>query len=207
VDFPFGKKARSLEAAIYLSLGSKKLVEMIKNDVLFYLNEKNIYFKTMPFVVFKVLNQIFKLEEKGAVFVELGGEITEVFIVSENKIEEISSLNEGENFFLRRLSSALNLSFAEARIILGEYQRKEVEARLGKKISKVLKTAKKDWLVFLKRLLEGMSEERLLPQRFYFCGNRVLYDELKNSLAEGEFSKLTVLSKPVEFYYWSEKSL
>jgi hypothetical protein len=171
--------------------------EKIKEDILNFIKPHSIRFHTLPFVLFNVLKNIINTKE-GLILVDLTGELTDVFLIRDNIIEEANCFAKGENFFIRRLASAFNVSFGEARALLLQYQRQDLGNPVSEKISNVLKMAGNEWGKSLNALLKDMADEKTLPQKLYFCGNSGPIKEIGNQLAHEEYKPLTSLGYPFD---------
>ncbi|MCG2698300.1 cell division FtsA domain-containing protein [Candidatus Parcubacteria bacterium] len=206
VKNPINKRTPDLKLYAYMSLSFDLFKEKIRNDILTHVKSDSIYFNSFPFVAFEVLKEIADTQ-KGLVITDISGELTDVFVFRDNIIEEISSFPKGANFFIRRLASGLNLSFEEARSLILEYQRDELDKDYSTKISNILDAASGEWSKYLKKLLTKISEDKYLPQNFYFCGPDIAIKEVKDKISHEDFSRLTIFGKPFEINYLMPESL
>lgn len=195
VKNPFDKFARSIELYVYLSLGLDLPKEDLAEEIYKITKTGKIIFHTSPFVAFNALKKRLDTDE-GFVFADIEGELTDIFLMRKGVIEEVNCFNKGENFFIRRLASALNADFAEAKVAFRQYRRKELTPEKSQKIGDVLKLAASEWGKSLEELLKKMSSDRLLPQNFYFCGESGSLNEITGRVSGDAFSCFTVLSKP-----------
>lgn len=206
VNNPYGKSVSSMELYAYLSLGVDFIEENIKRDILDYIKPHNVYFHSFPFVLFNVLKYISDTKS-GFLFVDMSGEITDVFYVKNNTIEEINSFPKGENFFARRLASALNIDLVEARGTFSQYIKKELQEEYSKKAGDVLQKAGKEWGDELKNLLSKIAKEKYLPQKLYFCGETSTLKEINSQVLGDDFSKFTIFGKPFDVQFLHPGSL
>ncbi len=208
VKNPLGKKVNDLELYAYLSLISTSLKEKIKDEILTDIHPSRIGFNTFPYVFLNVLRGLVNTKE-GAMFIDISGEITDVFIIRNNIIQEINSFSKGENFFIRRIASAFNLNFNEAKFKFLQYQRKELEKTYSEKISAILKPATNEWGNDLKELLNQIAKDQLLPQNLYLCGRKraVSLKEIATQISGESFAKFTTFNQPFNVKFLLPESL
>lgn len=208
VESPFGKRARSVKLFSYLSLGIGFLKKKIKENISTNINFDNIYFNSFPFVLLRVLADIVNTKN-GAIFIDMSGEITDVFIVRDGVMEEMSSLPIGENFFIKRISSAFNLKPEESKSQLAQFKRGDLNKTQMEKISKILDPAVKKWGEYLGQLLNEVSENNFLPQNLYFCGYTpiIKLEQIKKLIGGENFAELTIFNKPLGVSFLESDSL
>ncbi|MDD5032582.1 MAG: hypothetical protein PHC85_00470 [Candidatus Pacebacteria bacterium] len=202
----FGKTAKAAELHLYLSIIPGELENKIKKEILNDLKPDSIKLHSFAFAFFKVMENLIDME-KGAMFVDITGDITDVIVFREHSIEEICSFPKGEKFFARRIASALNLDETDASNRLIQYQRGELDQYYGQKIKLVLESAAEEWGKSMESLFEEMSKDRLLPQNLYFCGQAVSFPEITAQFSKRNFARFTNLGMPFETQYLLPESL
>lgn len=195
IENSFDKFSRNIELYLYLSLGISRIEENLEKEIYKYLKTDKIVFHTFPFVTFSVLKEILDTKE-GFILADIAGELTDILLMRDGVIEEVNCFNKGENFFIRRLASVLNIDFTEAKAVFRQYQRTELTSEKSLKVGNVLRLATGEWVKSLVELFKNMSSDRLLPQKFYFYGGEGSLKEITNCVSADDFSGFTTLSKP-----------
>ena len=206
VSDPYDKDALSMEMHAYFSMGVDFIEANIKKDILNYIKPHSVHMHTFPFVFFNVLKHIADTKN-GLLFVDISGEITDIFYIKNDIVEEVDSFPKGENFFARRLASVLNQDLTEARSTLSQYIKKELGENLSKKVNGILKEAGKEWGNELKTLLDNIAKEKYLPQKLYFCGEASRLEEINSQVLGADFSKFTIFAKPFDVQFLQPNSL
>ena len=202
----FGKKVKKIELNLFLSLAQKEILEEVKDAASDYISPSKIKFHTFPFVLFNVLKNIINTFE-GAMFIDISGEITDLFIIRNNIIEEIDYFTKGENFFVNKLSESMNTNKNEARAKLKQYERDELTKESKDKIRKILLAASEKWSDLLRGLFKDITADKYLPQTLYFCGPAGRLKELAEQGVSENFSKFTSFGQPLNVRLFSPKSL
>jgi len=203
---PVSLSAENLDIFCFLSLGLKEMEEKIKEDILNYIKPNNIHFHSFSFTLFSILKNLINTEE-GFMFLDITGELTDIFLIRNGIIEESNCFSRGENFLIRRLASAFNIDMAEARSIMTQYQRKELENSNSEKISTILKPAGEEWARSLKKMFEEMAQEKPLPHHLYFCGPSSTIKEIKEPIATQNFTTLTTLNTTFLIKHFNPEAL
>ncbi len=208
VKTPINKKTHNLELYVYLSLISSSLKEKIRDEILNHIHPSKIKFNTFPYVFLNTLQGLINTK-KGALFVDMSGEITDVFVVRNNIIEEINSFSKGENFFIRRIASAFNLDFNEAKFKFLQYQRGALEKNYSQKVSEIIEIAVDEWGTSLKELLTKTARDKFLPQNLYLCGRKeaVSLKEITTHISGENFAKFTIFNQPFNIRFLLPESL
>lgn len=201
-----GKKASHLELYAYLSLGISSIKNNIKKNVLDFMKESSISFHSFPFVLYKILNSLINTKD-GAIFVDISGEITDVFVIRDNVIEEVNSFPKGENFFISDLAQKMKINTDEARFLFLQYQRGEIDSKNTVKVREILEETSSSWYKELSILLKEMALSRYLPQNLYFCGPSTALKEINNKVIDKKFGQFTMFGKPFKARLLLPKSL
>lgn len=205
---PLNKRARKMEIYAYFSLAVNNIKEKIEKIIseTLSLTPDSIHFNSTPFIFFNILDNILDIKE-GALFVDVSGEITDIFVIQNGVIGEINSFPGGTNFIIRRLASAFNYNMKEARDLLNQYQRKELVEKYLSKTKIVIDQAVKEWGEHLKELLIEMGSDSYLPQNVYFCGNTAGLKEINDQFLKEKFGSLAVLGQPFQIHFLLPDSL
>ena len=206
VPDPYDKDVLSLELYAYFSLGVDFIEENIKKDILHHIKPHDVHMHSFPFIFFNVLKHIADARN-GFLFVDISGEITDIFFVKNNVLEEVNSFPKGENFFARRLASVLNIDLSEAKGTLSQYAKNGLNENLSKKVGKVLLEAGEEWGNELKALLNKIAKEKYLPQKLYFCGETTGLKEVNSQVLKEGFSEFTIFAQPFDVQFLRPDSL
>jgi hypothetical protein len=171
VKNPVGKRAKNVEIFLYLSLGVKILKEKIKEHIFYHLGETKLHFQTFPFVAFNVLGRIFGFE-KNFLFIDIGGEITDLISIRGGFLEEVISFPRGENFLVRRISSAFHFGLEESSSLLSQFSRGDLHRDISDKTRKVVEDASSEWCQFFKKSLEELPDAALKSRQIMVLGGR-----------------------------------
>lgn len=156
--------------------------------------------------VLKIVHQAEKLidipdnKSLDAIFLDIGGEITQIFLIRAGKLELIDEFEIGGKNFSQALSQSLGLNRGSARVLKEEYSREFLSAETKKRIREIFSRSLEDWFLNLKSKL---SEKKVLtPPTIFLFGGGSLLPEIQEILEEGDWKDLPLTIRPkVKFIY------
>lgn len=125
----------------------------------------------------KNLPGILKLPQ--AVFLDVGGKITQVCLIRNNKIDLIDEFRIGGRDFTRAISETLNMRYTDARILKEKYSRNELTGGAEKRIKEILISPCGEWSFGLKSKLKNIKG--LIPPNFLLLGGGSQLPEIRES--------------------------
>ncbi|MEK7084964.1 MAG: hypothetical protein AAB904_00380, partial [Patescibacteria group bacterium] len=195
VHSPFKKKARFLDMAVYTSLARKEIVDTISEIFRHAWREADVKIHSEPIVLFQALQGALDFEE-GFLLLDVGGEITEIFLMRKFMIEDMATFPRGGNFLARRIAARLGVGPQEAAGLLKVQRRGDEKESLKGALASSLEDGSSAWADFFARALTEMSRAGYLPPTLVFLGGGAGIDALKAKTESESLSKFTILGKP-----------
>ena len=127
---------------------------------------------------------------------DVGGEITEIVLIRDGFLEEVSSFGRGGNFLVRRIASFFHLSLEEAGSLLKQYSKSRLSSSKAEEVSRLVKDSAKEWCQFFNEFLRDFTKISLLPQRIFLLGQAAVLPELTECLADKSLEQFTIGKKP-----------
>lgn len=160
--------------------------------------------KNLNLNIFKILDKsqnlsYFSLAKKNeAIFLDIGGEISQVFLVKKGKLEGISEFSNGGINFTKKLSQILGLSLEEARVLKHNYSNLLLSEEVRKRIREIFSEELQIWFENFKRTLKRLLVNRvgLLPSEIFLFGGGSSLPEIEEILEEGNWIDLPFISQP-----------
>jgi len=97
------------------------------------------------------------VQENDGIFIDMGGKITQIFLVKRGILEQVSDFPVGGETFSRAISDKLGLTEAESRVLKERYSKKELSKESSDRIEEILQPAWQTWFENLKLKLEEMA--------------------------------------------------
>lgn len=146
-------------------------------DIVQALNFENVN------IVHEAQNLTFCLNEMpNGVFLDVGGEVTKIFLVEKGILKQVDEFEMGGQFFSQILSEKLGLGELRARILKERYSKKVLSKESSEKIKEILWLDTKTWLESLKLKLKELSGGALLSPAIFLFGGGSLLPEIEEIL-------------------------
>jgi len=147
------------------------------------------------------LNCLFPDEKINAIYLDIGGKITNIFLVEKGKLTEISHFDRGGINFTEKLYQDLGLSFFDARTLKENYSHSILSEKVQKRMKEIFSDALRSWFENLKGNLKKFPQ-KLLPANFFLFGGGSLLPDISEILENGDWSNLTFFSQlKIEIVY------
>jgi len=147
------------------------------------------------------LDYLFPNEKINAIELDIGGKMTNIFLIEKGKLIEISQFNQGGINFTEKIYQHLGLSFSEARILKENYSHSILSEKVQKRMKEIFFDILQSWFENLKENLKKFPQ-KLLPANFFLFGGGSLLPDISEILENGDWADLTFISKPkIEIIY------
>jgi len=147
------------------------------------------------------LDCLFPNEKINAIYLDIGGKMTNLFLIEKGKLMGISQFNQGGINFTEKIYQHLGLSFSQARILKENYSQSLLSEKVQKRMKEIFSDILQGWFENLKGNLKNFSQ-KLLPANFFLFGGGSLLPDISEILENGDFAQLTFISKPkIEIIY------
>ncbi|PKL36711.1 hypothetical protein CVV38_02295 [Candidatus Peregrinibacteria bacterium HGW-Peregrinibacteria-1] len=144
-------------------------------------------------------------EDTDAVFVDVGGGITDVVVVKDGVLKGTKMFTVGGQTFTKRLSQSLNISFGEADEIKLAYSNDILERQSRKIVQEAMKLDADVWLSGMALTLEEFDNMDVLPPRIILSGRAANLPELRLSLESREWVQSLPFVKKPQISFFSPK--
>ncbi len=144
------------------------------------------------------LNYLFSEKDEDAIFLDVGGEVSQFLLFKKKKIDLIFEFENGGLDFTEKLSKVLGLGLEDSRNLKHNYSNSLLSEEVRKKIREILSEECQSWFEGLKKSLKiNLLEQRnILPNYIILSGGGSLLSEVQEILEEGNWEDLPFFSKP-----------
>ncbi len=191
---PFGKKTKSLELSLYLSMSPQVVLEKIQDTIGRYFNAFSIQFASFLFTSFVVARDTF-IGEKNFLMVDIGSEITEVSLVKDEMLMQTVSFPLGRNSFIRGLAKELSKNVTEASSLFSLYMESKLTPEAEAEVKTALEDAELVWLDQFQNALVTISEETSLPSLLLLTTMLGVTEFFTKIIQKEKFSQYMVTDK------------
>lgn len=118
------------------------------------------------------------------VFLDIGGDATQIFLKKNDKLEEIGDFKKGGIAFSQEISETLGQREREGRELKERYSKRELGEEARAKMAQILAKPQINWYKNLEDAIKKLNISGLLPQKFYLFGGGAKMPEIKKSLED-----------------------
>jgi cell division ATPase FtsA len=152
--------------------GNKKLSENLARFI--SKKVKVIY----PYQSLRVLRDI----ENDTIFIDIGGEITQFFLVKRGNLSKIGEFKIGGRAFSQKLCDSFGIEEERARELKEKYSKKLLSPESVERIKEILETTKNDWIRNFKAEIKKINGGEIFPVDIFIFGGASQLPEIQESL-------------------------
>src|SRR3989338_7846427 len=140
---PLDQKGKELEMTIFISISPEVVLKKIEKIIQMHFYHKEIQFFSSVMATFVVVRDVYAHNEN-FLLIDIGGEVTDIFMVKKNVLRESISFPLGLNFIIRRVAETLFLSLNEAKSLVSLFKDGHASGTAVKKIGPIIEKLKND---------------------------------------------------------------
>ena len=188
-----GKNLNFRILTIFLPADYLKIIGNIANSL--GLKNAKITHSAQSFLHFPYLS-----ERSDGIFLDIGGNLTQIFLLSRGKLEQVEEFEMGGKTFSKTLSESLGLNIKSARILKENYSKGVLSEQVRERIREIFSQPSAEWFNNLK--LKLLAKKSFLPSTFFLCGGGSLLPDIQEILERGNWQEVPIISPPkVQFIY------
>jgi hypothetical protein len=187
---PLNKKAKQVEMNIFVSFSPLLVLNKIEETIQRYFNLEKINFSSFALSSFTLIRDVY-IHKNEFIFVDIGGEITDMYIVKQNALTTSASFPLGINSIVRFLASFTKSTINEAKSALSLFMDGHLVLALQKKLHPILEDIKNKWLTNFQTSLDIISKDISLPSTIYLITEKEYEDMFAELIKKEEFNQYT----------------
>lgn len=129
------------------------------------------------------------------IFLDIGGEVTQIFLAKDGIFEQISEFNKGGKDFSQVLSERLGLDEFSARDLKRRYAKRDLSEESRRRIRQFFEEISQNWFNNLKEKLKEMSSG-IFPSEFFIFGGGAILPEIEEMLVQGDWKGISFAFPP-----------
>ena len=188
---PHGKKARSIEAALFVSVSPKELLKDIAGEIRRTYVVSEVEFSSFSLVAFDVLRNIAHHADN-FLFLDISGEVTDLTLVRSGILLETVTFPIGKRDIIRKLAKILKTNPADALSILHLYHEQNISTHHEDSIKVALFSAAGEWTSSFQNALSTLSESFAIPSKVFFTSDKDLEEWFASLITKEQFAQFTM---------------
>ncbi|MBU0722799.1 hypothetical protein KKH46_01090 [Patescibacteria group bacterium] len=192
---PYGKKISKLEADLYISMSTCEILQSFRQITKRIFEMNQIFFNSFSLAAFIVMRDLYS-EKQNFIFVDMGGEATEIFITHNGILTDTFSISLGKNFLLRTMTSEMQTTKEETLSLFGLFMEGNLTATKKQKVQKALEYVAAEWNEAFCKEIQSRSECRILPRLFFVAADTPFAQWLTTTIKNNKLKD--ILKQPIE---------
>jgi cell division protein FtsA len=136
-----------------------------------------------------------RVQQAGALFIDVGGGTTDVALVRQGGIEETRMFALGGRAFTKSLADRLELPFPRAEEIKVDFA-KGVDVERATEVAQIIAEDVSVWQAGVELVLEEFAKSGMLPGRIYLCGGGARLPQIAAALRDPELARQLPFARP-----------
>ena len=187
---PLYKKTKELEMMIFISLSGEKILAKIEDAIRKSFQFESIKFSSFAMASFTVVRDL-NAEQENFLLLDIGGEITEMFMVKKNVLHDSISYPLGRNFFIRNVALELGCTISEAESLISLFQSGHAEEKVAANVGAIMDKLRAEWLAKFQESLASFSSDISIPSRVHITADPNFVDLFAATIKAEQFSQYT----------------
>ena len=203
---PYGKKTRRAEVSFLTSLAPKVVTDRIAEVSMTAYHPKDTRFFSFSLAAFSMIRDSFHNTDD-FVFLDVGGEISEISVVKKGLMLETVSFPAGFRSLVRKVAKEFATTYSEAESLVKINADGNADGALREKIQPVIEEAAREWSVTFHDLLSKLSTRTSLPQDLFANANSDLAHFFIRSIKQEKISQFGIQEVPFAVTFLSADKL
>jgi len=203
---PYEKRVNNIEITLFISTSEEKTTNLIREKIYRTFHTKDVLFSAFSLAAFTTIRDIFS-DKKDFLFLDITGEVTDVSIIRNNTLLEVSSFPMGKNFVMRKIASGLNTSLEEAGSLFNLLNMNKIDDVALAVITPILSDARKEWLSSFTNTIIGFSKNFSIPAAVFFTADPDIAKWFTESIEKEEFGQIILASDSFDALFLDQKIL
>ncbi|NVN96988.1 hypothetical protein HXX01_02030 [Candidatus Nomurabacteria bacterium] len=194
IDDPLGKKTRSVEMNMVVSLSPKSCLDIIKETI-----SKSFHHTPVSFSSF-MMNSYIAVRDRymnhdSYLLLDIGGEVTDISIISKGVLKDSLSFPYGRKSLLRDISKKLKIELRDAKEIFNLYNKGVITEKDKARLEPILGGIGESWGISFKECISTLPKTLTLPNAIFLTIDSDVKDWFVKIINNGEYIKGMVPDK------------
>jgi hypothetical protein len=206
VSDPYGKKIKRADVSFVISLAPKAVLDRISEVSMSAYHPNDTKFFSFSLAAFSMIRDSFHNTDD-FVFLDVGGEISEISVVKKGLMLETASFPAGFRSLVRKVAKEFGVTYAEAQSLVKVHADGNADEALKAKILPVIAEATREWSATFHALLSNLSTRLSLPQDLFANANSDLAHSFINGIENEKVSQFGIQEVPFAVTFLSPDAL
>ncbi len=176
---PIGKKCKSLEMDMLISLAPELCLNKIRETLSKIFHHTSVRFSSFTMATYLAIRDKY-VKDDSYLLLDISGEITDVGIVSKGILKAVLSFPFGKKTFFNQICSKLDIELRDAKELFKLYSSDNLSPDFKKKVIPVFKSIENSWNESFRQCIGTLPRTLFLPDTIFLTAD----NDIKNWFAE-----------------------
>lgn len=194
MEDPLGKKCKSLEMDMLISLAPKVSLDKIRDTLSKIYHHIDISFASFTMATYLAVRDKY-ITQDSYLLLDISGEITDVGIVSKGVLKAVLSFPFGRKTFFKQICSKMDIELRDAKEFFKLYCDNTLSAELKKKVDPVIESIEKSWNQSFSECISSLPRTLVLPDTIFLTADNDIKNWFADVLRNEEYLQPTVSNR------------
>lgn len=196
IDDPIGKKAKALEMNIIISLSPQMCIDAISDCLVRTFHDVPVHYSSFMTSAYLAVRDQF-IDPHSYLLVDVGGEVTDVAIVSKGVLKSSLSFPFGRKEFFRFMSTKLNMELRDAEELFSLYRNDALDQKRKETLGPLFELIEQSWSEAFYNVLRLLPHALGLPSTVFLTADVDVRDWFARALRNGRYVRSIVSLHPL----------
>jgi hypothetical protein len=186
IQEPIGVRTKSVEMNMVFSFSQKFILDKIRKEMSRTFHEIPVYFSSFMVASYFAVRDKY-ISPDSYLLLDIGGEVTEVGIVSKGILKASLSFPFGRKTFYKYISSKLDIEYRDAKELFNLYKNGDMPETDKNKYEPLFKSIEGSWSESFRGCIGGLPHVLALPSTVFMTADLDIIGWFSNVVANEEF--------------------
>lgn len=182
LENPIGKKCKSLELDMIVSLAPLSCILQIKETISKTFHNTNISFSTFTVDTYLAIRDKY-ISSNSYLLVDVSGEITDIGVVTDGVLRSVMSFPFGKKTFFNHICKKMNIELRDAKEIFKLYKEGHLSSVMSNKVKPIFQSIETIWDISFNECLNTLPTNLVLPDTIFLTADsdiKIWFTEILN---------------------------
>jgi cell division ATPase FtsA len=192
--------------SIFLSICGEQMLALVEDTIRRHFHFETIKFSSFAMASFTVIRDMYA-DQENFLLLDIGGEVTDIFLAKKNVLRESVSYPLGINFLTRGVASKLGCTLEEAGSLISLFKDGHAEKSVAQKLELIMAELKKEWLKNFQESLANLSKDISVPSTIFVIVDKNMVEFFSEIIKSEQFSQYTLTESKFEVTFLGLQAL
>lgn len=194
VSDPIGKKSKSIEMNMIISISPKVCLDKIRDSLSKTFSHSKVQFSSFVVSSYLAIRDRY-VNSDSYLLLDIGGEVTDVAIISKGVLKSSLSFPFGKKEFFNYICTKLDVELRDAKELFKLFSSNTLAVRRRNKVTPLFKSIASSWSEAFRQCISTLPHTLILPGTIFFTADNDIQDWFTDVLIKDEFIQSVVVGR------------